>query len=66
MNIKKHSRTGIALDPCSSAAWFSGWSRPPAATLAGASPVAVARTWLARVGWLRHGRIDPAERPKTG
>jgi len=41
-------------------------ARPPSrpiATPAGATPVTVARTWLARVGWLRHGRIDPAERP---
>ena len=67
MNIRKHSRrTGTELDPCSSAAWFSGWSRRPAATPTGTAPVAVAWTWLARVGWLRHGPIDPAERPKTG
>jgi len=31
----------------------------------GPPPVAGPRTWLARVGWLRHGRIDPAEHPKT-
>jgi REP-associated tyrosine transposase len=66
MNFKKHSRTGTELDPCSSAAWFSGWGRRPTATHAGAPPVAVARTWLARVGWLRYGPIDPAEQPKTG
>jgi REP-associated tyrosine transposase len=65
MNSKKHSRVGNELDPCSSAAWFSGWSSRPAATPTGTAPVAVARTWLARVGWLRHGRIDLAERPKT-
>jgi len=66
MNIKKHSGVGPELDPCSSAAWFSGWGRRPDATPTGSPPVAVARTWLARVGWLRHGRIDPAERPKSG
>jgi REP-associated tyrosine transposase len=64
MNIKKHSRTGTEIDPCSSAAWFSGWGRRPRVTSAGVPPIAVARTWLACVGWLRHGRIDPAERPK--
>jgi len=65
MNFKKHSRIGTELDPCSSAAWFSGWSRRPAVNATGPPPVAAARTWLARVGWLRHGRIDPADRPKT-
>ena len=66
MNFKKHSRTGTELDPCSSAAWFSGWRRPSGATPTEPTPVAAARTCLARAGWLRHGRIDPAERPKTG
>jgi len=66
MNSKKHSCTGTELDPCSSAAWFCGWARRPSVTPIGPPPVAVARTWLARVGWLRHGRIDPAERPKSG
>jgi putative transposase len=65
MNFKKHSRTVTELDPCSSAAWFSGWARHPGPTPTGAPPTAVARTWLARVGWLRHGLIEPAERPKT-
>jgi hypothetical protein len=27
--------------------------------------VAVARTWLARVGWRRYGLIDRGERPKV-
>ena len=52
-----------AIDPASSGAWFDGWSdrapRPPER----ASPVAVARTWLLRIGWRRHGLIDPAEIP---
>ena len=56
--------TGTELDPCSSAAWFSGWGRRPTPMPSGAPPVAVARTWLARIGWLRHGAIDTAERPK--
>ena len=64
MNFTKHSRTGTELDPCSSAAWFSGWSTRPDVTPTEPQPVAVARTWLARVGWLRHGRIQPAEHPK--
>jgi hypothetical protein len=30
------------------------------------SPVARARTWLARVGWRRHGLIDVEEAPRAG
>lgn len=62
-NWRKHVPGARGLDPRSSAAWFSGWStglpRP-----ARGSPVAVARTWLARVGWRRHGAIDVDEVPK--
>lgn len=63
-NFRKHLATDPRrLDPCSSAAWFDGFadfrSRPPA----GAAPVAAARTWLAAVGWRRHGLIRIAERP---
>src|SRR5262245_30365767 len=54
------------LDPASSARWFDGWGRSVVTNLFGASPlpeVAGARTWLLRVGWRRHGLIDPAELP---
>jgi REP element-mobilizing transposase RayT len=44
------------IDPCSSARWFGGWKRPPARD-PGAAPTASPRTWLLRVGWLRHGRV---------
>ena len=67
LNARKHlgrvaPRLG-RVDPASSGAWFDGWayegwhrdSRPP--------PVAVARSWLARVGWRRHGLLDPSEVP---
>ena len=65
MNFKKHLRcTGLELDPCSSAAWFAGWRTPPAAAGLGPPPVAVARTWLARLGWRRHGLIHAGERPR--
>ena len=62
-NVKKHLRGAEGLDPRSSAAWFSGW-KLPAKQPPGAPPVARARTWLARVGWQRHGRIDVEERPR--
>jgi putative transposase len=54
------------LDGASSARWFDGWrpevtSRIPEAS--GASEVARPRTWLLRIGWRRHGLVDPSEVP---
>jgi REP element-mobilizing transposase RayT len=66
------------IDPCSSGAWFDGWREekfrrvaPPVAQDArwevGApreEPVVSApATWLARVGWRRHGLIGLEEGP---
>ncbi len=63
-NWAKH-RSGVrGLDPCSSAAWFSGW-RNRTLPSAGWSPVAVARTWLARWGWRRHGLLEESEAPRS-
>jgi len=69
-NFKKHAShrfvgraaTARAIDPASSGAWFEGWTRRVAPGN-GPRPVAAARSWLLRIGWLRHGRIDPAEAP---
>jgi hypothetical protein len=62
-NWKKHVQGAHGLDARSSAQGFRGWrSGPPAPR--GRSPVATAQTWLARVGWLRHGLLDVAERPR--
>jgi hypothetical protein len=66
MNFRKHRDAGTELDPCSSAPWFAGWRAPAAAADVGPRPIAVARTWLARVGWRRHGLIDASERPSGG
>jgi len=71
-NIRKHALNGNevelwseSLDPCSSAAWFTGWAPaagPSQAAIARAGPSVVARpqSWLARRGWERRGllRID--------
>jgi hypothetical protein len=79
LNARRHlaksrgvSRSAAAhLDGASSARWFDGW-RPSAANrlpessgdVGGAQPeVARPRTWLLRVGWRRHGLVDPAEVP---
>jgi len=48
------------LDPASSGRFFSGWNRrfQPASSLH-PPPVAPPHTWLLRIGWRRHGLIDP-------
>jgi putative transposase len=63
-NWKKHERDARGLDPRSSARWFTGW-RMPLAAECGISPVPMARTWLARIGWRRHGLIEMGEAPRT-
>jgi hypothetical protein len=74
LNARRHlaksrgvSRSATAhLDGASSARWFDGW-RPEAASRiqvsSGTSEVARPRTWLLRVGWRRHGLVDPREVP---
>jgi REP element-mobilizing transposase RayT len=54
---------GGSLDRASSARWFDGWTRRHGAPLFRSASVAVAHTWLLRVGWRRHGLISPAEVP---
>jgi REP element-mobilizing transposase RayT len=51
-------------DPCSSAAWFKGWSRSVVRTKED-SPVADAKTWLLAKGWQLHGLISPDETPRV-
>jgi hypothetical protein len=58
--LRRSDRAGI--DPASSGRWFEHWTRetlPPKEP----PPVARPRSWLFRAGWLRHGRIDPADVP---
>jgi REP element-mobilizing transposase RayT len=66
-HLAKRGRTSpraSAWDPASSGAWFAGWIREMAiAARAGPAPVAQPRTWLLRIGWRRHGLIDPGEVP---
>ncbi|MGH7289482.1 MAG: hypothetical protein ACREI8_15840, partial [Myxococcota bacterium] len=70
-HLAKQRRTASAasrslLDPASSARWFDGW-RPKVASRiqirGDASEVARPRTWLLRIGWRRHGLVDPSEVP---
>jgi REP element-mobilizing transposase RayT len=90
LNARKHERQAVGaarcgagtvpkgfVDPCSSAAWFGGFSQPAelifgarecredfekAAGL-GASPVAPPQTWLLRVGLTRAGPFGVDEVP---
>jgi REP element-mobilizing transposase RayT len=70
LNARKHwkQHTGAAppvrIDEASSGAWFRGWTRSVHSLSSRApSPVAEPRNWLLRVGWMRHGLIDPSELP---
>jgi len=64
MNFKKHGAAGAQrIDPCSSAPWFDGFRDPLPRTLD--PPITwPARTWLATVGWRRHGLIGFHDAPK--
>jgi REP element-mobilizing transposase RayT len=67
MNARKHlgaraPRVGM-VDPASSGAWFDGGRAGAASVLSTGPPVARARSWHARVGWRRHGLLDPSEVP---
>jgi REP element-mobilizing transposase RayT len=54
-----------ALDPYASGLSFDGWDAPPFAIPDDFTPLPVAApsTWLLRVGWRKHGLIDPREVP---
>ncbi len=73
LNARKHAQRlagRVRLDPASSSRWFDGWN-PQALKRAtrddegspSAPSVARARTWLLKVGWRRHGLLDPADVP---
>lgn len=68
-NARKHIGRYRGIDPASSGIAFDGWTHPT--TLAGPRrdmgppPILAARSWLLTIGWRRHGRIDPAEHPRS-
>jgi putative transposase len=62
-NFKKHLPGARGTDPYSSARWFTGWRAARAGDTSTASPVARAKTWLARVGWRKGGLIGADESP---
>ena len=52
-----------SIDPASSGRFFSGWNRRFHPEAGIHEPVAEPHTWLLRVGWRRHGLLDPSEIP---
>jgi REP element-mobilizing transposase RayT len=68
LNFRKHLDGRANIDPASSGFWFQGWktssgSEPPGWTSDEEVQVQAPRTWLARIGWRRHGLIAFHERP---
>jgi putative transposase len=63
MNAKKHGSRFTGIDALSSALWFDGFAER-LAPCEDASPVRAPRTWLASIGWRRHGLIRIDERPR--
>jgi len=62
-NWRKHVPGARGWDSRSSAAWLvDGW-RTPLPRPHGPPPVRKPRTWLAREGWRRHGRLGADEGP---
>jgi putative transposase len=62
LNARHHGLPFLGVDLYSSGRWFDGWSRR--VVFASRSAVAMARTWLLRVGWRRHGLIGLGEVPR--
>lgn len=72
LNARRHwakahgAPPSLRIDEASSGRWFNGWldgSRAREGEPADEPEVAEPRTWLVRVGWTRHGLVDPAEVP---
>src|SRR5262245_4357815 len=63
MNARKHGVGRGGVDTCSSAPWFDAWKAAPLTVPTEPPPVRRPRTWLATVGWRRHGLIDVDEQP---
>ena len=73
-NFRKHGHAEgpRTLDGHSSAKWLDGWGDEKLKARlgeerarAGPRPTARAESWIARVGWKRHGLVDPRESPRS-
>ena len=72
LNARRHASRAarrarsVCLDPASSGRWFDGWTAGTGPREdGGAEPraVAPAQTWVLKIGWRRHGLLDPADVP---
>ena len=68
LNARRRARRiarALRIDPASSGRWFDGWRWQPVVSDHGPeiAPVSEPMTWLLRIGWRRHGLIDPDEIP---
>ena len=62
-NARHHGLRVAGVDVYSSGPWFDGWTRWAFAT-ARAFPCALAKSWLLRLGWRRHGLLGVNETPR--
>jgi len=70
-NRNHHAPIFAGPDPCSSAFWFTGWTLAAEARVRHAlgpptvlRPTVDAETWLARIGWKKHGLVAFDQRPR--
>ena len=67
LNARRHARRAgrraLRVDPASSGRWFDGWKRGLVRRDREPASVAQPHTWLLRVGWRRHGPLDPTDVP---
>ena len=67
LNARRHaprrSRGAPCVDPASSGRWFDGWKRGLVHRDRGPASVSRPHSWLLRVGWRRHGLLDPGDVP---
>ena len=62
-NARRHGLRVAGVDAYSSGPWFDGWAQRVIATKRG-FPGALARSWLLRMGWRRHGLIGVHDVPR--
>jgi hypothetical protein len=62
-NARHHGLRIAGVDAYSSGPWFDGWAKR-AFAIKRASPCALAKSWLLRLGWRRHGLLGVNETPR--
>lgn len=71
LNFRKHLLGAKGIDPMSSGFCFDGWKVPPSqdeppnCNANDRAPVQPPLTWLAQIGWRKHGLLALTEHPKS-